>query len=140
MEDFQNQKNDQIGFSQGGPTKISLYDILEISQDACKAQVREAYVRLKNTYASSNQAIYSLISEDEGQNGNSESGEAYRVLSDDILRKDYDAGEPVERIHKESSDEVDDPFGSDTPSQMSEDLGDTGPEEVPSARLLAGRD
>ena len=45
----------------------SFYEILEIGSDASKLQIREAFIRLKNTYSHGNQALYSLISEQDAR-------------------------------------------------------------------------
>ena len=68
----------------------TFYETLEVSTDSSRTQIREAYIRLKNTYARTNPAIYSLISEDEAEQSLKKLDEAYNVLYDDFLRKDYD--------------------------------------------------
>jgi hypothetical protein len=54
-------------------------------------EIREAYIRLKNTYASTSQALYSLFSEEDARANLKSLEEAYRVLDDDVLRREYDA-------------------------------------------------
>ena len=78
------------GTLSNGLGDTSFYEILEVSTDVSRMQVREAYIRLKNTYSRGNQALYSLISEAEVDQSLELLEEAYRVLYDDHLRKAYD--------------------------------------------------
>ncbi|SME93070.1 helix-turn-helix domain-containing protein [Pseudobacteriovorax antillogorgiicola] len=82
--------NDIKAAALGSLSGQSFYEVLEISHDASRIQIREAYIRLKNTYSQGNQALYSLISEEDAQESLDSLEEAYRVLYDDRLRKDYD--------------------------------------------------
>ncbi|MFY7930015.1 MAG: helix-turn-helix domain-containing protein [Oligoflexus sp.] len=68
----------------------SLYELLDVSTQATRLQIREAYIRLKATYASGSQALYSLVSDEEARETLEKIEEAYRVLDDEMLRKDYD--------------------------------------------------
>jgi curved DNA-binding protein CbpA len=68
----------------------SLYELLDVSPQATRLQIREAYIRLKATYASGSQALYSLVSDEEARETLEKIEEAYRVLDDEMLRKDYD--------------------------------------------------
>ncbi len=70
-----------------GPTH---YELLDVSTQATRLQIREAYIRLKNTYASGSQALYSLMSDDEARQTLEKMEEAYRILDDEMLRKEYD--------------------------------------------------
>ena len=72
--------------------QISYYDTLEISPESTRIQIREAYIRLKNTYSKSNQALYSLFTPEETQLSLDTLEEAYKVLYDEQLRRDYDEG------------------------------------------------
>lgn len=69
---------------------INYYDILEVEAGATRLKIREAYIRLKNTYSPTNQALYSLMGESDTRKALEILEEAYRVLDDSILRKDYD--------------------------------------------------
>ena len=66
------------------------YDLLEVDFGATKAQIREAYVRLKRTYSAQSQALYSVIDEGRSQAGDGGHRRAYHVLQDDHLRRSYD--------------------------------------------------
>jgi DnaJ-class molecular chaperone len=70
-----------------GPT---FYELLDVPTNAARLQIREAYIRIKHTYASGSQALYSLVSDDEAQQMMDRAEEAYRVLDDEMLRKEYD--------------------------------------------------
>ena len=70
-----------------GPT---FYELLDIPSGATRLLIREAYIRLRSTYASGSQALYSLVSEDEAREAMERIEEAYKVLDDDLLRREYD--------------------------------------------------
>ena len=70
-----------------GPT---LYELLDIPTQATRLQIRESYIRLRSTYASGSQALYSLVSDEEARQTLESIEEAYRILDDDHLRKEYD--------------------------------------------------
>ena len=70
--------------------QLDYYEILEVDPEASRMRIREAYIRLKNTYASSSQALYSLMTEEEARSYSLQIDEAYRILNDDLLRKEYD--------------------------------------------------
>ena len=65
------------------------YEILDVDFNASRARIREAYIRLKNTYSNNNLALYSLMTEDDAKESLHEIEEAFRVLEDEILRKQY---------------------------------------------------
>ena len=125
--DFEN--NGTI-YSSGGAHQqtTTLYDILEIPADANRVQIRESFIRLKNTYANGSSALYSLVSEEDVAKNIAGLEEAYRVLSDDLLRKEYDEGLLRPKICVESELSCDDPFGENSltiKKRGSEDEGDT---------------
>ncbi len=101
-------------FSAGEPRQESYYEILEVAPDASRIQIREAYIRLKNTFSGNNQVLYSLISEDEARRSLEHLEEAYRILDDEMLRRDYDRSLRVEGVKKQpdSNMEARDPFAS----------------------------
>ena len=68
----------------------SHYRVLDVAPNASRLQIREAYLRLKNTYGTGSAALYSLISEDEASEQMVQVEEAFRVLNDEIARRDYD--------------------------------------------------
>lgn len=81
------------GFSGGfessmpGPT---FYETLSVEPNATKMAIREAYLRLKNTFGSGNAALYSLMTEEESRANIALIDEAYRVLNDETRRAEYD--------------------------------------------------
>jgi hypothetical protein len=72
------------------PNRVNLYDVLNVGPQASRQQIRESYVRLKQTFSTANQALYSLVSDDEAGLMNAQVEEAFRVLSDDHKRRLYD--------------------------------------------------
>ena len=89
MTDLFEEHNAQL-FSGSERRSESYYDILEVASDASRMQIREAYIRLKNTFSGNNQVLYSLISEEEARRSLEQLEEAYRILDDEMLRRDYD--------------------------------------------------
>ena len=77
--------------SQNFFSQENYYQILDVSHSASRLEIREAYIRLKNTYASTSQVLYSLFSEEDARANLKALEEAYRVLDDDVLRREYDA-------------------------------------------------
>ncbi len=76
---------------------LSYYELLDVSTQASRMQIREAYIRLKSTYSSGSQALYSLLSDEEAKQTLEKMEEAYRVLDDELLRKDYDDSIGIKR-------------------------------------------
>jgi curved DNA-binding protein CbpA len=70
--------------------QLNFYEILEVPTDASRLQIREAYIRLKAAYSANSQVLYSLVSEEDARKTLELLDEAYRVLDDDLLRRDYD--------------------------------------------------
>ena len=68
----------------------TLYDLLQVDASATKTRVREAYIRLKHTYSSQSQALYSLLDDEDARRSMAQVEEAFKILNDDIARKDYD--------------------------------------------------
>ena len=66
------------------------YEILEVSQKATPKEIQTAYERARETFENDSVAIYSLFSEQEIKRVQSAIEEAYRILSDEPSRKDYD--------------------------------------------------
>ena len=66
------------------------YEILEVSPKATSKEIQAAYERARETFENDSVAIYSLFSEQEIKRVQSAVEEAYRVLSDEPSRKDYD--------------------------------------------------
>lgn len=72
------------------PLQPNHYRILDVAKDASRMQIREAYLRLKNTYGAGSAALYSLISEEEANEQMMQVEEAFRVLNDETSRRNYD--------------------------------------------------
>ncbi len=68
------------------------YELLEVSQDGNERQLERAYRIARATYEPSSIATYSLFSEQESAEILCRVEEAYAVLSDTNLRREYDAG------------------------------------------------
>lgn len=68
----------------------NLYEVLEVSSDSTPLQIRESFIRLKNTYSNSNPALYSIVSNEDMSKCLEEIDQAYRVLYDEHERKKYD--------------------------------------------------
>ena len=65
------------------------YEILEISPTATSKEIQRAYEHAKETFHADSVAIYSLFSEEEVKEIEESVEEAYRVLMDEALRRDY---------------------------------------------------
>ncbi len=65
------------------------YEILEVSPNATVKDIQRAYEYAKETYHRDSMAIYSLFSNEEVNEIQLAIEEAYRVLKDDALRKNY---------------------------------------------------
>jgi curved DNA-binding protein CbpA len=76
----------------GSHTRVpqTYYRVLDIPVNATRLEIRESYLRLKGTYGSGSAALYSLIDEDEAARHLAEIEAAFRTLSDDTQRADYD--------------------------------------------------
>lgn len=93
-------ENAATGFSKSLPTSSpaptgsdavqNFYRILNITQDASRMEIRDAYMRLKSAYSSDNQALYSLFDENETKKTIELIDQAYLTLEDDKAREDYD--------------------------------------------------
>ena len=66
------------------------YEILEVAPDATSREIQQAYEHAKETFQNDSVAIYSLFSEKEMKKIQEVIEEAYRVLTEETLRKNYD--------------------------------------------------
>jgi len=73
-----------------GIEEQTYYEVLEVSPTATVKEIQRAYERAKETFHSDSLAVYSLFSEEEIHEIQAAIEEAYRVLSDEALRKKYD--------------------------------------------------
>ena len=89
-------------WSQSDPNEVSsvdstvegrtrtFYEILNVSTQATRSEIRESYIRLKNMFGSQNPALYSLIGDTESHRMLGAVEEAFRALNDDYSRRRYD--------------------------------------------------
>ncbi len=68
----------------------TLYELLNVSPTSTRTEVRESYIRMKNMFSSQNPALYSLMGDDEAQRMLHAVEDAFRVLNDDVKRRQYD--------------------------------------------------
>lgn len=66
------------------------YEILEVSPTATDKEIQRAYEHAKETFHADSLAIYSLFSEEQVEEIQGAVEEAYRVLTNEVLRKNYD--------------------------------------------------
>jgi curved DNA-binding protein CbpA len=65
------------------------YEILEVNPAASAREIQRAYERARETYDQDSLAVYSLFTDQEIRKIQAAIDEAYRVLMDDALRKNY---------------------------------------------------
>ena len=66
------------------------YEILEVSPNATTREIQKAYEHAKETFHADSIAVYSLFSEEDVKRIRTVIEEAYRVLIDETLRRQYD--------------------------------------------------
>ncbi len=74
----------------GRKDTTNYYEMLEVRADAPQTEVYRAYQRAKATYSPENPALYSMFTPDESRELLKVIEEAYSVLSNASLRKNYD--------------------------------------------------
>ena len=77
---------------------VNYYEVLEVAYDAPQHEVHKAYTRAKATYANDNPALYSMFTRDEARDLLKLIEEAYAVLGNHGLRRNYD-----NTLHKSAS-------------------------------------
>lgn len=95
----------------------TFYELLDVPTNATRMQIREAYIRIKHTYAAGSPALYGLVSDEEAQSTMDSAEEAYRVLDDELLRKEYDDRIGIEREAKAPFQQE---FGGLTAAELSQ--------------------
>src|SRR4030043_931540 len=80
------------------------YEILEVSPTATAKEIQMAYEHAKETFHADSMAVYSLFSDEEVKEIQEAIEEAFRVLMDEALRRNYDqshfqpvGGQPPEK-------------------------------------------
>ena len=86
-----------IGQSMRGPT---MYEVLSVEPNATKMAIREAFLRLKNTFGTGNAALYSLMTEEEARANIASIEDAYRILNDETRRAEYDRSLGLDWEHR----------------------------------------
>jgi len=94
---------------------LSYYDLLEVESDVPRIKIREAFLRLKKTYSSQSQALYSLMNDGAAKTSLSEIEEAYRTLDDEMLRREYDKKINIAQKADYCLSVERDPFGAEQP-------------------------
>jgi hypothetical protein len=69
---------------------INYYEVLEVPHDAPQHEIHKAYQRAKATYGQDNPALYSMFSREEARDLMKLVDEAYGILGNHILRRNYD--------------------------------------------------
>lgn len=79
------------------------YEILEVSPDATVKEIQRAYEHARETFQADSPAVYSLFLEEERLELQKVIEEAYRVLMDESLRKNYNQSHSslIEKSSKE---------------------------------------
>ncbi len=74
----------------GRKDTTNYYEILEVRTDSAQTEIYRAYQRAKATYSQENPALYSMFSPEESNELLKLIEEAYSVLSNAALRRNYD--------------------------------------------------
>lgn len=69
---------------------MNYYEVLEVQHDAPQHEIHRAYQRAKATYSQDNPALYSMFTRDEARDLMKLVEEAYAVLGNHGLRRNYD--------------------------------------------------
>src|SRR5262245_59148865 len=75
----------------GSRDELSFYEILEVQTDATAQQIERAYRIARATYQPGSVATYSLFSDEDSAETLRRIENAYQVLSETRLRREYDA-------------------------------------------------
>jgi flagellar biosynthesis protein FlhG len=68
----------------------SLYDILDVKPEASPTEIRDSYLRIKNTYSKDSVALYTLVDPSEREDILKKIEQAYAILSNPVARREYD--------------------------------------------------
>lgn len=102
------------------------YELLDVSPSASRLEIRESYIRLRSTYSTRSHALYSIFSEEDARESLQALEEAYRVLDDDMLRKEYDKSQKKLSGQAAFGLDADSVAGSSQPGHDSWSLCDPG--------------
>ncbi len=135
----------KIGASRDvGAMLVNYYQVLDVEPESSRLEIREAYLRLKSTYDAGSTVLYSLISDDEAREQLTLIEEAFRVLSDETLRRAFNvrlaqAEEQDTRMARQGAVQQDSLQDlAFAPERLLAMLGDD--DESPSAELLGTRE
>jgi flagellar biosynthesis protein FlhG len=81
---------DPTSLNANSGSRMTHYQHLNVDPKATRLEIRESYLRLKNTYSAGSAALYSLISEEDAAESMAKVEEAFRVLNDQVQRRAYD--------------------------------------------------
>jgi curved DNA-binding protein CbpA len=84
------------------------YEVLEVPRDARPNEIERAFALVRTAYEGDALAAYSVITPDEAKLWRERIDEAYRVLSDPVLRRAYD--EALDAAQAAPRDDEGDPF------------------------------
>ena len=87
--------------------ELDHYDILEVAPDAAPDEIERSYRVLYAAYEGDSLATYSMFGADEAEGLRDRIQEAYRVLSDPVMRRSYDASRSGEC--PEEAEDTDEP-------------------------------
>ncbi|MDR3605784.1 MAG: helix-turn-helix domain-containing protein [Oligoflexia bacterium] len=73
---------------EGDPSDF--YEILDVMPDASQAEIRDSYLRIKNTYSKDSVALYTLVDPGEREEILRRVEQAYAALSNPDKRREYD--------------------------------------------------
>src|SRR3990172_13095920 len=73
------------------------YDLLEVPATASKEEIQQAYDLARKTFSEQSFATYSLFATEERRAMLGQIEEAYRVLIDELSRREYDQSQPTEQ-------------------------------------------
>lgn len=98
-------------------TDLNHYEILELSRQATNREIEQAYERARATYSQDSIAIYSLMSESEIETIRQQIEEAYRTLSHEQSRNEYDQFLLGQEDGEEAADRQQNPAEDEQPRE-----------------------
>ena len=87
--------------------ELDHYDVLEVAPDAAPDEIERSYRVLYAAYEGDSLATYSMFGADEAEDLRDRIQEAYRVLSDPVMRRSYDTSRSGECL--EEAEDTDEP-------------------------------
>jgi len=103
----------------GTKNQVNYYEVLEVAYDAPQHEVHKAYTRAKATYAQDNPALYSMFTRDEARDLLKLIEEAYSVLGNHGLRRNYD--DTLQKSNSQRATLTSVPRMATPPPQMAEE-------------------